>query len=46
MSLTVGPNIRDRIIEAQIHATLPENFGNENLDGMEQQFDRKKALFS
>nr|XP_043612423.1 uncharacterized protein LOC122584274 [Erigeron canadensis] len=41
MSLTVGPNIRDQIIAAQVQATRPENFGNENLDGMEQQFDRK-----
>ena len=41
MSITVIPSVRDRIIEAQVNAVLPGNYVNEELNGLEQQFERK-----
>lgn len=41
MSLTVIRSVRDSIIEAQRLAMRPENFINEALHGLEEQFDRK-----
>ena len=41
MSITVMPSVRDRVIKVKVNAVLPGNFIKEELNGLEQQFERK-----